>query len=59
MLSTNEKRNTNLFSDVVVHWRRHVKAGRDSAQADRELRAVLAGHHGPSMREELLAVLNR
>lgn len=46
---------TGVFARLV----RHLRARRLAARNDRELAAILAGHRGPTIREEVLAVMDR
>ena len=43
--------------DLVGRLRRRSASRRAEAQARRDFRSVLAGHHGATMRGELLAIL--
>lgn len=55
MSSTTMSRTISPPRNVVSRLRDYAA----SRQAERELDAVLAGRHGQTMREEILAVLNR
>lgn len=56
---TNTSRHARPTTSVLARVRDGIAERRDTARARRELDAILAGHHGRSMRDEITSVIGR
>lgn len=57
--TTTTSRHARPSTSVLSRVRQYAADRRELSRGRRELDAVLAGHHGASMREELLSVMGR
>jgi hypothetical protein len=56
---TATSRHSRPTTGVLARVRTGVVAHRDAARARRDLDAILAGHHGRTMRDEIASVMSR
>lgn len=57
--STTTTRHARATMSGVTRLRERIAERRDAARTRRELDAILAGHHGRSMRDEIQSVIGR
>lgn len=57
--TTATSRHARPSSSVVSRVRQFTRDRREAARARRDLDAILAGHHGRSMRDEIQSVIGR